>query len=138
MRQTLLCSFYWLGDRLEESGLPMSQRLEWWSLDCKLLHFISSNMNFSFHIENSSENWDAFHLWWQTLITVIRQQLSLLCVWGSGDGSPHCCLFNWVRGMVGPAHDELNCCLKYLPKDYIMIHPETKFIADAERNAIEE
>ena len=40
--------------------------------------------------------------------------------------------------MVSPAHDELNCCLKYLPKDYIMIHPETKFIADAERNAVEE
>ena len=40
--------------------------------------------------------------------------------------------------MVGPAGDERNCCLKYLPKDYIMIHPKTKFIADAERSAIEE
>lgn len=34
--------------------------------------------------------------------------------------------------MVGITHDELNCCFKCLPKDYTMIHPETKFIANAE------
>lgn len=36
--------------------------------------------------------------------------------------------------MVGTIRDELNCCLKCLPKDYTVIHPETKFIANAGRN----
>lgn len=37
--------------------------------------------------------------------------------------------------MVGITDDELSCCLKCLPKDCTMIHPETKFIANAERNS---
>lgn len=36
--------------------------------------------------------------------------------------------------MVGTTHDELSCCLKCLPKEYTVIHPETKFTANAERN----
>ena len=36
--------------------------------------------------------------------------------------------------MVGTTNDEFNCCLKCLSKDYTVIHPETKYIANAERN----
>lgn len=45
------------------------------------------------------------------------------------------CVFEDVRmrGMVGTARGEFNCCLKYLLKDYTMIHPEIKFMKNAER-----